>query len=54
MTVQRFGGTVVVMEKFDPEAYLALVEKYQVTHSQLVPTMFVRMLKLDEAQRTRA
>lgn len=51
MTVQRFGGTVVVMERFDPEAYLALVEKYHVTHSQLVPTMFVRMLKLDEAVR---
>ncbi len=42
----RAGGTAIVMEKFDPEQYLALVEKYQVTHSQLVPTMFVRMLKL--------
>ena len=51
MTVQRFGGTVVVMEKFDPETYLALVDKYKITHSQLVPTMFVRMLKLEEAQR---
>ena len=40
------GATVVIMEHFDPEAYLALVEKYQVTHSQLVPTMFNRMLKL--------
>ena len=46
MAVQRYGGTVIVMERFDPEAYLALVEKYRVTHSQLVPTMFVRMLKL--------
>ena len=46
MAVQRFGGTVIVMERFDPETYLALVEKYRVTHSQLVPTMFVRMLKL--------
>ncbi|QXQ04920.1 acyl-CoA synthetase [Sphingosinicellaceae bacterium] len=46
MAVQRFGGTVIVMERFDPETYLALVEKYHVTHSQLVPTMFVRMLKL--------
>ncbi len=48
MAVQRFGGTVVVMERFDPETYLALVEKYRITHSQLVPTMFVRMLKLPE------
>jgi acyl-CoA synthetase (AMP-forming)/AMP-acid ligase II len=53
MTVHRFGGTVVVMERFDPEAYLALVETYHVTHSQLVPTMFVRMLKLDAAARAR-
>uniref|UniRef100_UPI0028AFA26D AMP-binding protein n=1 Tax=Sandarakinorhabdus sp. TaxID=1916663 RepID=UPI0028AFA26D len=48
MSVHKFGGTVVVMEKFDPEAYLALVEKHHITHSQLVPTMFVRMLKLPE------
>jgi long-chain acyl-CoA synthetase len=41
------------MEKFDPEAYLALIEKYRVTHSQLVPTMFSRMLKLPEAVRRR-
>jgi len=34
------GGTVIIMEQFDPEAYLALVEKWGVTHSQLVPTMF--------------
>lgn len=44
----RRGGTVVVMENFDPEQYLMLVEKYKVTHSQLVPTMFSRMLKLPE------
>lgn len=51
MAAHRFGGTVVVMEKFDPEAYLAAVERYRITHSQLVPTMFVRMLKLPEAAR---
>ena len=31
----RHGGTVVIMEKFDPEQYLQLVERYRVTHSQL-------------------
>ena len=36
------------MERFDALEYLALVERYQVTHSQLVPTMFSRMLKLPE------
>ncbi len=42
----RTGGTVVVMERFDPELYLAYAERYGITHSQLVPTMFSRMLKL--------
>jgi long-chain acyl-CoA synthetase len=51
MTVHRFGGTVVVMERFDAAASLALIEKYRVTHSQWVPTMFVRMLKLPDAER---
>lgn len=42
----RNGGTCIVMERFDPEQYLALAQKYRVTHTQLVPTMFSRMLKL--------
>ncbi|MBN8509025.1 MAG: AMP-binding protein [Burkholderiales bacterium] len=45
------GGTVVIMEHFDPEQYLSLIPKYEVTHSQLVPTMFSRLLKLPEAVR---
>ncbi|MDP3544547.1 MAG: AMP-binding protein [Phreatobacter sp.] len=52
LTIRR-GGTVIVMEHFDPEAYLALIEKYKVTHSQLVPTMFSRMLKLPIEVRSR-
>ncbi|HSG91059.1 MAG TPA: AMP-binding protein [Pseudomonadales bacterium] len=51
LTIRR-GGTVIVMERFDPEDYLRLVERHRVTHSQLVPTMFSRMLKLPEAERT--
>ena len=50
-TVHRLGGTVVMMEKFDPEAALAAIEKYQVTDSQWVPTHFVRFLKLPEEVR---
>ena len=53
MAVHRAGGTIVCMEKFDPEAYLAAISRYHVTHTQLVPTMFVRMLKLPDAVRTR-
>ncbi len=46
MTVHVAGGTVVVMKRFDPEAWLANVERFRVSHGQVVPTMFVRMLKL--------
>ncbi len=48
----KTGGTVIIMESFDPERYLALVEQWGVTHSQLVPTMFSRMLKLPDEVRT--
>jgi long-chain acyl-CoA synthetase len=48
----RCGGTVVVMERFDPQRFLEHVEKHRVTYAQLVPTMFSRMLKLpDETRR---
>ncbi|HEY2255244.1 MAG TPA: AMP-binding protein [Variovorax sp.] len=50
----RHGGTVVIMEHFDPEHYLALVPKYRITHTQLVPTMFSRMLKLPPGARAGA
>jgi long-chain acyl-CoA synthetase len=53
MGVQVLGGTVVIMDKFDPEAGLAAIEAHRITHSQWVPTMFSRMLKLPEDARTR-
>jgi long-chain acyl-CoA synthetase len=51
MAFQRAGATVVVMEHFDPTEALVLIERYGVTHSQWVPTMFIRMLKLPEEVR---
>jgi acyl-CoA synthetase (AMP-forming)/AMP-acid ligase II len=53
MSVQKLGGTVIVMEKFDAEAALALIERHRVTHAKFVPTHFIRMLKLPEDVRTR-
>lgn len=53
MTVQRCGGTTIIMEKFEPSEALRLIERYRVTHSQWVPTMFVRLLKLPEAEKRR-
>ena len=48
MCVHRVGGTVIVMEDFDAEYSLALIQSEKVTHSQWVPTHFIRMLKLPE------
>jgi long-chain acyl-CoA synthetase len=45
----RRGGTLVIQPRFNPEEFLALVEKHRVTHTHLVPTMFVRLLKLPDA-----
>lgn len=53
MSVQRLGGTVVVLEKFDPEQCLATIEKYKINCAQFVPTHFVRMLKLPEDVRAK-
>ncbi len=53
MAFHRMGATVVAMERFDPEAALANIEKYKITASQWVPTMFVRMLKLDDDVRAK-
>ena len=49
---QSLGGTVIMMPRFDPIGALAVIEEYRVTHSQWVPTMFSRMLKLDEDERS--
>jgi len=51
LNTQRFGGTVVMMERFDPAAALRAIETHRVTHSQWVPTMFVRLLRLPDDER---
>src|ERR1700744_3538394 len=48
--VQALGGTVVVLPSFDPVRALQAIEEFRITHSQWVPTMFVRMLKLPDEQ----
>ncbi|MHA7662170.1 AMP-binding protein [Mycolicibacterium sp. HS_4_1] len=49
--VQALGATVVLVEKFDAEKALHYIEQYGVTVTQMVPTMFVRLLKLDQSVR---
>lgn len=51
MAAHRLGATLVVMEKFDPEETLRLIERHRVTFMQMVPTMFVRLLGLPERTR---
>lgn len=51
MRTLSLGGTVVMMEKFDALRSLQNIERFGITHSQWVPTMFVRMLKLDSTER---
>jgi acyl-CoA synthetase (AMP-forming)/AMP-acid ligase II len=52
-SVLRYGGTIIVMEKFDPDECLQLIERYRPNLAQFVPTMFIRMLKLSEDVRAR-
>jgi acyl-CoA synthetase (AMP-forming)/AMP-acid ligase II len=49
----RLGCTAIVMDRFDPEQWLALVERYRVTHCQMVPVMFSRLLRLPDEVRAR-
>jgi long-chain acyl-CoA synthetase len=50
--IHALGGTLVMMERFDAEDALRAIERFRVTHTQMVPTMFVRMLKLPDEVRT--
>lgn len=45
------GGTAVILRRFDAAEALAAIDRWSVTHSHWVPTMFVRMLGLSEAVR---
>ena len=53
MSLHRAGVATVVMEHFDARECLALIERHRVTHAQFVPTMFIRMLRLPQAERER-
>jgi fatty-acyl-CoA synthase len=51
MNLLRVGAKVVGMERFEARSALSLIETERVTHSQWVPTMFSRLLALNEAER---
>lgn len=51
LIVLSLGGTVVCLERFDAEAALAAIDRHRVTHSQWVPTMLLRLLRLPDEVR---
>jgi long-chain acyl-CoA synthetase len=53
MAVQAFGGTVVLADHFEAESALAIIDRYHVTHTNWVPTHFVRLLRLPEETRAK-
>jgi long-chain acyl-CoA synthetase len=53
LSAARVGAEIVLEPRFDAEDMLALIERHRVTHMHIVPTMFVRLLKLPDAVRRR-
>ncbi len=51
IATQVLGGTAIMMPRFSELEALKAIQDYKVTHSQWVPTMFSRMLKLEESER---
>lgn len=47
------GLDMTVQPRFDPEEFLRLVEKHRIQSTQMVPTMFVRLLRLPDDVRRR-
>lgn len=50
----HLGHTVVLMDKWTPEGMLQRIERYGVTSTHMVPTQFVRLLKMPAEVRERA
>ncbi|MBS7700165.1 MULTISPECIES: AMP-binding protein [unclassified Chelatococcus] len=53
LRAMRLGEILVVLPRFDPEDFLATIERHRITHVYAVPTMFVRLLALDPQIRAR-
>jgi len=49
--VVRNQGLLILQPRFSPTGMLELIARYRVTHLHMVPTMFVRLLKIDPAER---
>src|SRR5665213_3521465 len=47
----RLGGALVLMPRFEPEEFLRLIEEERIDTIFMVPTMFIRLMKLPETTR---
>ncbi len=45
------GSTIVMQAKFVPEQTLTLIDEHRITNTHLVPTQFVRLLRVPEERR---
>ncbi|MFC5677116.1 AMP-binding protein [Aeromicrobium endophyticum] len=52
--ISSIGGTIVLMETFEAAAALDAVARHRPSHALMVPTMFIRLLRLDDATRAAA
>src|SRR5581483_10137651 len=52
-TAVAMGADLTIMPRFEAEDFLRLIEKNRIEHVQMVPTMFIRLLRLDEDVRGR-
>lgn len=48
LAASRYNANIVLMPRFDPEMLLAIIEKHRITSMHMVPTMFVRLVRLPE------
>jgi long-chain acyl-CoA synthetase len=53
VAARAYGALLVLEDRFDPEEFLALIERHQITSMYMVPTMFVRLLRLPQEVRER-
>jgi len=53
MNAVRLGKPIVLQARFDPEEMLQLIERHRITSMHIVPTMFVRLLRLPDSVRRR-
>ena len=53
LQVVRSGGLLILQPRFDAQELLGLIQRYQITHLHMVPTMFVRLLALPESTRSK-